>query len=217
MHGTRDRILELILERREARVEDLAGELGISAAAVRRHLDHLRADGLVEAHTVKQATGRPYYAYVPTELGRGALPESYAGLIERVLRSVAQADADAASISERMAESVAEKHRAEVSASEPADVVAQVTASLRREGILETWRSEADGYHLLNGACPYRVAAEISSLPCDSDRKAIELLLGARVEQVHRIVDGSPVCEYVIRSSEELIPLRPIAIKQGLS
>lgn len=209
MHGTRDRILELIIQRREARVEELAGELEITTAAVRRHLDKLRADGLVEVRAVKQALGRPYHVYIPTERAHGALPESYAGLIERMLKSVGEAESVASAISERMAASVAEKHRAEVSGADPADVVARVTASLRSEGILESWRVDEDGYHLMNGACPYRVAAEISSLPCDSDRKAIELLLGVRVEQVHRIVDGSPICEYIIRGGDEVIPLMP--------
>jgi predicted ArsR family transcriptional regulator len=39
----------------------------------------------------------------------------------------------------------------------------------------------------------------VSSLPCEADRKAIELLLGVDVEQIHRIVDGSPMCEYLVR------------------
>ncbi|HET7738629.1 MAG TPA: ArsR family transcriptional regulator [Tepidiformaceae bacterium] len=208
MQGTRERILEFIVRNREARVEDLAAELSITAAAVRRHLDHLRADGMVDVHAVRQATGRPYHVYIPTERAAGALPVSYAGLIERVLRSLDEDDPFSAAVSGRMAESVAEKHRAEVSSTDPDGLVAQVTASLRTEGILESWSVDAEGYHLINGACPYRVAAEISNLPCESDRKAIELLLGAHVEQVHRIVDGSPICEYVIRGAEDLIPLR---------
>ena len=78
--------------------------------------------------------------------------------------------------------------------------VEHVTESLRREGILDGWRVEADGYHLTNMTCPYRKAAEVSTLPCDSDRKAIELLLGLEVQQLNRIVDGSPVCEYLVRA-----------------
>jgi predicted ArsR family transcriptional regulator len=196
MQGTRDRVLEFIVHRREARVEDLAEELDITPAGVRRHLDHLRADGLVDVRVVKQATGRPYYVYHPTERALGALPEAYAGLMERMLRSLGEGD----EVSAKMAESIAEKHRLEISAAEPAQLVAEVTASLRSEGILDAWRAEDDGFHLINGACPYRRAAEISHLPCESDRKAIELLIGTRVEQKARIVDGAPVCEYLVRT-----------------
>jgi predicted ArsR family transcriptional regulator len=79
-------------------------------------------------------------------------------------------------------------------------LVEQVTDSMRSEGILEAWHSGPDGFHLTNGVCPYLEAAAFSRLPCESDRKAIELLLGLEVEQLHRIVDGSPICEYLVRA-----------------
>lgn len=198
MHGTRERVLEFVIERRRARVEDLAEALDITPAAVRRHLDNLRADGLVESRAVKQATGRPYYAYSPTESAAGIIPAPYADLMARMLRSVTAQEGVVASVAEAMAE----RHRAEVHMD--ADVgaeerVEQVTASLKREGILREWHAEADGLHLTNDACPYIRAAEISTLPCESDRKAIELLLGLDVQQLNRIVDGSPMCEYLVR------------------
>ena len=94
-----------------------------------------------------------------------------------------------------------------------------MTASLRQEGILESWRAADDGFHLVNGTCPYRKAAEISPLPCESDRKAIELLLGLDVEQLNRIVDGSPICEYLVRTVRvpaDSIPLDLIEMPQGV-
>lgn len=203
MVGTRDRVLSFILRQREVRVEELAQALEITPAAVRRHLDHLRADGLVDVRVVRQATGRPFYAYTPTELALGQMPEAYAGLMERMLRSLEEGGP----VSERMAESVAAKHRAEVWASEPADLVAQVTESLRSEGILDGWQAQEDGFHLVNGACPYRRAAEISHLPCESDRQTIALLLGAEVDQTDRIVDGAPRCEYVVRRFKQDQPV----------
>lgn len=200
MQGTRERVLQLIIEHREVRVEELADALGITGAAVRRHLDHLRADGLIDARQVRQPTGRPYHAYHPTEAAEGSLPGHYAELIARMLQSVSEQDV-AVGVTSRMAESVAARHRSEVRATGGEDVIAQVTESLKREGILDGWRQEADGFHLVNGSCPYRWAAEVSSLPCESDRKVIELLVGEHVEQVHRIVDGSPICEYLVNSN----------------
>jgi hypothetical protein len=41
--------------------------------------------------------------------------------------------------------------------------------------------------------------AELSDAACKSDRKSIELLIGAEVEQTLRIVDGAPTCEYIVR------------------
>ena len=201
MQGTRERILEFVVQHREARVEELAATLQISAVAVRRHLDHLRADGMVDVRAVKQATGRPYHAYHATERAIPAMPAPYADLLERMLRSLGERDDVTAS----MAQSLASRHRAELSdvPGTPEEMVVQVTESLKQDGILETWHAEADGFHLVNGTCPYLKAAEISNLPCESDRKAIELLLGLDVEQLNRIVDGSPICEYLVHATRE--------------
>jgi len=203
MQGTRERILEYIVRHREVRVEELAEALQITPAGVRRHLDHLRADGLVKAKTVKQATGRPYYAYQATGSAIQPIPHAYADLLERMLRSLGERDEVVSTVMTSVAESLAEKHRDQVDTDEtdPEKLVVSVTESLKKDGILESWRSEDDGYHLVNGACPYLKAAEISSLPCESDRKAIELLLGLDVEQLNRIVDGSPVCEYLVHAA----------------
>ena len=204
MQGTRERILEFIVQHRDARVEDLVDALGITSAAVRRHLDHLRADGLLDVHAVKQATGRPYYAYQATELASGAMPPAYADLLERMLHSLGEREDVISGVVSSVAESLASRRRSEVGIAPgdgPEKRVVQVTESLRQDGILQSWHAEADGFHLVNDACPYRKAAEISTLPCDSDRKAIELLLGLDVEQLNRIVDGSPVCEYLVHAA----------------
>lgn len=200
MQGTRDRILEIIIERGELRVEDLCQDLDITAAAVRRHLDHLRADGLIDARSVKQATGRPYHAYYATELAAGEMPAGYAGLMERILTSL-ESRHETKDVATVMAESLASRHGSEVAAPGTAkqqERIESVTASLREDGILQRWYSSEDGYHLVNESCPYLKAAEISELPCESDHKAIEILLGHSVKQMGRIVDGASCCEYLV-------------------
>jgi len=210
MQGTRERILEVVVHQRDVRVDDLASELSITPAAVRRHLDHLRADGLVDARPVKQATGRPYYVYFPTERAQGVLPPAYARLLEGVLQGLGNRPEVIEGVLTAIAEGVAARHRDD--ASETSDPVARldfVTGSLREEGILETWRTGDDGIHLVNHQCPYIKAASMSKLPCESDRKTIELLLGLDVEQRHRIVDGSPICEYVVRGEHQHTQAQP--------
>lgn len=203
MQGTRDRILEYVIANPDTRVEDLSEELGITPAAVRRHLDNLRADALVDARTVRQATGRPFYAYFATDKATQGVPPAYADLLERMLRSLGERDDVIATVMTSVAQSLAEKHMHEVAGLSAEQLAAQVTASLKAEGILEHWRSEADGIHLVNGRCPYHKAAEISKLPCEADRKTIELLLGHDVEQLNRIVDGAACCEYLVRTPAE--------------
>ncbi len=198
MQGTRDRILDVIIRRREVRVEDLAAEFEITTAAIRRHLDNLRADGLIDARSVKQATGRPFYNYFPTDKAVEQAATAYVDLLGRMLISLGGRTDVLGTVMASVAESVASKHRGEMDGIDAEARVVQVTESLREEGILDSWHSAHDGFHLVNGACPYRKVAEMSSLPCEADRKAIELLLGTDVQQIHRIVDGASCCEYVV-------------------
>src|SRR5450830_1650152 len=132
MHETRERILELLIQQREARVENLADELGITQAAVRRHLDNLRADGLVDIKQVRQTTGRPYYAYHATEAATGALPAAYADLLERMLQSLSEQDGVKAKVMAGIAESLAARHRGQVPERivDPAELAQIVTESL---------------------------------------------------------------------------------------
>jgi hypothetical protein len=51
----------------------------------------------------------------------------------------------------------------------------------------------------VNEECPYLRLAEMSDAACRSDKRSIELLIGTEVEQTLRIVDGAPVCEYIVR------------------
>ncbi len=201
LHGTRERVLEHILRRPGVRVDELAEALAITPAAVRRHLDHLRADGLIDARPVKQATGRPFHAHYPTVEATGRLPAAYADLLARILGHLGDARLSEA-VASGVAGSLAERHRDEVPGQARGEArVECVTESLRSEGILESWHAEEDGFHLLNSTCPYPQAAELSRLPCEADRQAIGLLLGDEVDQIERIVDGSPVCEYLVRMS----------------
>jgi predicted ArsR family transcriptional regulator len=208
MQGTRQQILGLLVERREARAEELATMLNISAVAVRRHLDNLRADGLVDVHVVRQAIGRPFHAFTPSEKALAQLGNGYADLLVRVLTSVEEGAGLTTAVAERMAESVASRHLGEISeAASPEERIVQVTESLKEEGILDHWSAGSDGYHLVNCTCPYRRAAEVSRLPCESDRKVIEKLVGAEVLQLHRIVDGDTCCEYVVLPERRAAPL----------
>src|SRR3989304_5982864 len=128
MQGTRERVLDYIVRNREVRVEDLAEALEITPAAVRRHLDNLRADGLVEARAVRQAMGRPYYAYQATEQGLGKMPAAYADLLERMLRSLGEREDVIAGVMTNVAEAMAARHRAEVGNQDsPESRIEQVT------------------------------------------------------------------------------------------
>jgi predicted ArsR family transcriptional regulator len=208
MESTREQVLHVLQTRGEATVATLAEELGVGQASVRRHLDHLRVDGLVDVRMERHGVGRPSFVFSPTERAEERTPAGYPRLLSRLYSELRGLDAgqvggrDGAqllsAVFEGVAEQVARDHEDEVAARSLEGRVAETSRALKREGIVDTWNKAGDGFHLKNSACPYRQAAQHNHGPCELDRRAIELLIGAPVRQVSRIADGRPACEYIV-------------------
>lgn len=201
MRSTREQIRELIALRREATVAGVASELGLNQANIRRHLEAMRAEGLVDIRVQRHEIGRPSYVYSLTERAeeQGA---HYPRLVKRMVRRLAalpEAQPLLTRVFDGVAEDVAGVYRGQVTGTTVEERVAETSAALKDEGIVDHWRKDVDGFHLMNTTCPYRKAAEASDAPCRADHRVVELLVRAPVEQVSRIVDGQHVCEYLVR------------------
>ncbi|MFB7755660.1 helix-turn-helix transcriptional regulator, partial [Streptomyces sp. NPDC056121] len=92
--STRNRVVRSILDHGPSTVTDLAGRLGLTQAAVRRHLDALVADDVVAPREQRvygaRTRGRPAKAFALTDCGRDAFDQSYDTLAADALRWIAQ-------------------------------------------------------------------------------------------------------------------------------
>lgn len=206
-HDTRSELLRRVVDMGGATVAALSGVVGISDATVRRHLDRLEAEGLLEIEALRRGPGRPSYLYRATDEGVRAVRDRTPQLTERLLAEMVRLRIPPQALSDALATQVAEAHREEVHEGSIEQRVDDVVDALRPEGILDSWERGEDGIHLVNNACPYIGAAAASDCVCEADRLTIEKLVGATVEQTGRLADGDPGCEYVI-------PLHPIIPEQ---
>jgi DeoR family suf operon transcriptional repressor len=203
---TREQILRLVRASRDVTVAQLAEALGLSQQAVRRHLDGLRADGLIDARLVRHGVGRPSLVFSITERGEEAFSRGYVHLLTRVFRGLEQVKQQSPgeaggvvdSLFSAIAAQVAAEHQSEVRGQTLDERVAEASRALQSEGIVDGWRKIDGVLQMLNSQCPYLRLAEMTDAPCRSDRQSIELLVGAPVEQTSRIAAGAPVCEYII-------------------
>ena len=69
IESSREAILEILRHRERVGVEELAQELRLAGATVRRHLDVLMRDGYVSVSQIRGGPGRPRYAFSLTEAG----------------------------------------------------------------------------------------------------------------------------------------------------
>lgn len=191
----------LLATRGEATVGDISRDLSLNQANIRRHLEVMRAEGLVDVTIRRHEIGRPSYVYKLTERAE-EMSAHYPRLVDRMVKRLAAHPGSAPlliQLFDGVAEDVTVAHRPQVTGATVGERVAETSSALTDEGIVDHWRKDDDGFHLMNTSCPYRKAAEASDAPCNADHKVVESLVGVPVEQVSRIVDGHLVCEYVVR------------------
>ncbi len=199
---------ELLAARGEATVAEIAGELGMNQANIRRHFEVMRAETLVDVTMRRHEIGRPSYVYRLTERAE-EMSAHYPRLVNRMVRRIAALPDGGkellSQVFEGVAEDIAGTYRSQVNGATVRERVMQTSEALKDEGIVDHWRRDDDGYHLMNTACPYRKAAELTDAPCRADHRTVELLVGAPVEQVSRMVDGQAMCEYVVRDIQQTV------------
>lgn len=205
---TRDRVLRSISEDGPLTTAALAEDLGLTTTAVRRHLDNLTADGLVESReaTGPRGRGRPARSFVVSDVGHRALTADYDHLAVQAVRFLAEtAGAQAVTaFAERRSTDLEDRYADTVAAAGNGtqDRVVALTEALNRDGFAASARpvGRADDTHplvgvqLCQGHCPvHHVAAEFPQL-CEAETEAFSRLLGVHVQRLATLAHGDHVC-----------------------
>ncbi len=212
---TRDRVNALLLEHGPQTATELATRLGISPAAVRRHLDSLVAAGRLEervARDVQRGRGRPARRFHFTDAGRSVFPHAYDDLALTALRYVAAsggaaavravAEQQLAGLESRASSAVESAVRAAGGA--PVDRAQALAAALTVEGYAATASAISGGGQLCQYHCPVaHAAAEFPEL-CEAETAVIGRLVGTHVQRLATIAHGDGICTTHLPG-----PLRP--------
>ncbi|MGW4794758.1 helix-turn-helix transcriptional regulator [Nonomuraea sp. NPDC004297] len=199
--GTRARVARLILEHGPVAAAALGERLGLTPAAVRRHLDALLADGMIEPRTVRprgqRGRGRPAKLFAITDAGRSAFEHAYDDLAGSALRFLAQRMGRQA-VSDFAREQVSSllKRLEPAMRTVPADQRVQVLAqALSVEGYAASAsKAKSGGDQLCQHHCPVaHAAAEFPQL-CEAETEAFAQLLGTPVQRLATIAHGDGVC-----------------------
>ncbi|GII21709.1 helix-turn-helix transcriptional regulator [Planosporangium mesophilum] len=199
---TRDRVAQLLLQYGSATTNELSEALGLSCAAIRRHLDAMLGDGLVEAREQSvrgpRGRGRPAKVFSLTESARESFPHAYDGLATAALRWIAQHGGPAAVSAFATAQLAALEERCRAAMLEAGDdTLARAKAlasALTAEGYAAGASTIASGGQLCQHHCPVaHVAAEFPQL-CEAETQVISRLVGTHVQRLATIANGDGVC-----------------------
>jgi predicted ArsR family transcriptional regulator len=198
---TRDAVVQLVCARGPQTAAALAERLGISAAAVRRHLDALVDEGLLAERDPRPAAqrgrGRPARTYALTDAGRAAFPHGYDDLATTALRYLRETGGEQAVVAfaEHRADSLSRVLAGDVDTTAALPARAEALAgSLSRHGYAATTEAAAAGVQVCQHHCPVaHVAAEFPEL-CEAETRAFERVLGTYVQRLATIAHGDGVC-----------------------
>jgi predicted ArsR family transcriptional regulator len=201
--STRARIARLILEYGPATAAGLSSRLGLTPAAVRRHLDNLLADGMIESREARcygsRGRGRPARLFAITDAGRSAFEHAYDDLATSALRFLAEkAGPDAvAEFARKKIADLEGRYRPVVDAAAAGERVQALAEALSADGYAASASVSpaADGgEQLCQHHCPVaHVAAEFPQL-CEAETEAFGRLLGTPVQRLATISRGDGIC-----------------------
>jgi len=86
--STKDKILELLKKEKSLTVAELAKAIGITEMAIRKHLNILERDALLNIHEVRQPMGRPLQVYSLSTNADIFFPQNYEGMAVEFLHDL---------------------------------------------------------------------------------------------------------------------------------
>ena len=208
---TRDAIARSILETGPSTAAVLSERLGLTPAGIRRHLDLLTADGVLEAREPRisstRGRGRPSKVFVMSDAGREKFEHSYDDLAVAALKFIS------AQSGEHLVTAFA-KSRADEIERKGASVIAKSSNKLSaladfltEQGYAASVESRAGGVELCQHHCTIaHVASEFPQL-CEAETEAFSKLLGTHVQRLATIAHGDGVCTTYIPKIARKQPL----------
>lgn len=209
--STRERVIQLVVEEGPISAAQLGRQLNLTAAAVRRHLDAMTEQGLVEIKNVssrKKGAGRPSRRYVISTRGQQELGDDYLKLVHTALSVLdANKDSEDTDTAQNLARAYfaqfEERYRPELENLDDlddrtarlselfnADGFAGFTRLVGRDNPLLAMQST----QLCQGHCPVREIAEEHPVFCDEETAMIARLLDVDVRRLSTQAAGAHVC-----------------------
>ncbi len=196
--STREAIARSVLENGPSTAVTLGERLGLTPAGIRRHLDLLVLDGILEAREPHQALsrgrGRPSKVFVMTDAGREKFEHSYDDLAVAALKFMSAQSGD--HLVQAFAQSRADdiERKAVLSIAKKSHKNQALATFLTEQGYAASIESKSTGDQLCQHHCPIaHVAAEFPQL-CEAETEAFSKILGTHVQRLATIAHGDGVC-----------------------
>ncbi|WP_434621391.1 helix-turn-helix transcriptional regulator [Arthrobacter sp. A5] len=219
---TRDRVLAAVLERGPVSAVQLGTVLGLTPAAVRRHLDMLSKNGVIEVKLTSHAktgAGRPARRYVLSKRGQSELGDDYLEIARTALAQLSAVGGAAAVKDFAAARFAGMEQRylpvVDAAGQDVAERSRALAGALSGDGFVASsatihGASALSAQQLCQGHCPIQeLAAEFPQF-CEAETEVFSRLLGVDVRRLSTLAGGGHVCtthiptgRIVVRTTKE--------------
>ncbi|MFK3982306.1 helix-turn-helix transcriptional regulator [Micromonospora sp. NPDC050397] len=200
---TRDRVTHLLLAHGASTAAELGAALGLSPAAIRKHLDAMLVDGDVVSREQPlrghRGRGRPARVFMLTDSAKVRCgTHTYDGMATAALRWIARQGGSGAvdAFAAEQVSALEARCRAalEDAGDDPLARAEALAGALTAEGYAANASTIATGGQLCQHHCPVaHVAAEFPQL-CEAETAVISRLIGTHVQRLATIAHGDGVC-----------------------
>ncbi len=204
--STKQNILQDLLKQGQATAQQLAQNLKISKQAIRRHLNELEAEGLINYDSVQQGMGRPQHLYQLSNSGRDRLsPQKYSEFAVSFLDTLAEtAGKDQVSkVLEKQWQRKAAEYRDRLGKGSLAQRIGRLVQLRQEEGYMaelhQASPSKKQEFVLVEHNCAISEVAESYPSICGHELEMFSAVLpDCIVERTHWINNGEHRCGYSI-------------------
>lgn len=202
---TRQEILTMLKKEGSLTVSDMAKALDITEMAVRRHLNTLERDNLIETYLVRQAMGRPTNMYRLSAEADKLFPRHYSDLTLDFLKDLEVIEGKEV-IHElflrrknRLYKELEHKLQ-DKSFDEKVAILAEIQNN--KGYMVELQKMESGDYVLKEYNCPISQVAKEYIVACDCELKLFQEVLQTDVERHQCYAKGETHCAFTIEKSK---------------
>lgn len=195
---TRSAVRELLLERGALTAVEIGRALGLTAAGVRRHLDHFVESGEIETVRTRPAgtRGRPAKAFQMTATGRSTAKHGYDHLAVEALTALRRVGGSAAVIdfARDRVRSVIGHVRPAVDSTDVQRAADDIASALSDAGYASSVEEVGTGLQICQHHCPvWNVASRFPEL-CEAEQEVVSEIVGTHVQRLATIAGGNCAC-----------------------
>lgn len=194
-----------------ATATDLAAELGLTGAGIRKHLDALLEAGLVQASerapygpaalVGPKGRGRPAKVFTLTAKGRKVFGEREESLALTAIKFMATTTGSKSveDFGKQIAQNFAQKYAEVKDFSTPQERAMALIDALNNEGFVATLTPGlGDSVQICQHNCPMGDVAEAFPEICEAETQMFSELTGVHVTRLATIATGNPICTTLV-------------------